>query len=384
MGESRPDLAEPSDAPRREYLHSLRLYRAAACLLVVLFHLGGALESPKYFNEPLFLMLFSTNGSAGVNFFFVLTGFTFALISWRDVGNPQRLPSYLGRRFLRIYPLYLVVFFAVWIVQMARHSTEIPTDPALLLKAALLVPLDPDVVGGTGAPVLFVAWSLQYFILLYLVFGLLILNRTAGIIVIGSLASWLFASWALDSGYPFGFLKIWPFALCGAGMFVGFAVRARWCEQHARTALTLGAIAFVATVACIKARIFFPDAVAGWDINLRPAAFGAVACLLLFGLVTLERQGWRPQWRAGLVLGDASYALYLLHVPVMGVVLKLAVAAGLAGLASAWLSWSTALVVCIASALFVHRWIGEPLIAAARRLPELARLAAPAARAKQA
>ena len=371
-------------AQRREVLNSMRLYRAAASLLVVLWHLGGKVAEPKYFSEPLFSHLFTANGSAGVNFFFVLTGFVFALHSWRDVDQPDRLPRYLWRRLLRIYPLYLVVFAAVWVAQSLVHATEVPTDPVLLFKSAVLMPLDPDVVGGTGAPVLFVAWTLQYFVLMYLLFGLLIVSRIAGILVIATLAIWQLASIVMGFDAPLGFLKVWPFAQCGAGVIVGLIVRGRWWEHLARPALWLAGAGFVATVAVIKVPIFFPDALAAWDFNLRPAAFGAIACLLLFGLVTLERQGWRPQWRAGLLLGDASYALYLIHAPAMGVVLKLAVAAGLTGLAGASLAWGTALVVCIAAAIVVHRWIEEPLVTASRKLPNLAKLAVPSARVKQA
>jgi exopolysaccharide production protein ExoZ len=232
--------------------------------------------------------------------------------------------------------------------------------------------------------VLFVAWSLQYFVLLYLLFGLLILNRLAAFIVIICLAGWQTAAWVLNFDPPLGFLQAWPFALCGAGLIVGLIVRARWWEKAARGTVVLAVVGFIGAIVVIKVGVFFPDTWPAWDVDLRHAAFGAVACLLLFGLVTLERQGWRPQWRPGLVLGDASYALYLTHAPVMVAVLKLAIAAGLTGLAGASLAWVGALVVCIATAIVVHRWIEKPLIAAARKFPDLGKLAVTSAHVKQA
>ena len=71
--------------------------------------------------------------------------------------------------------------------------------------------------------------------------------------------------------------------------------------------------------------------------------------LLVFGLVTLERQGWKPRWRRGLLLGDASFALYLIHAPVASVVCKVAIAIGLAGLLGASIAWLVALGVSIAT-----------------------------------
>jgi len=48
-------------------------------------------------------------GHAGVDFFFVLSGFIIFFVHGKDIGKPSRLPHYVWRRFIRIYPVYWAV-----------------------------------------------------------------------------------------------------------------------------------------------------------------------------------------------------------------------------------------------------------------------------------
>ena len=52
-------------------------------------------------------------GHAGVEFFFVLSGFIILHIHWKDLGHPSRFSSFAGKRFLRIYPMYWLVLAAI-------------------------------------------------------------------------------------------------------------------------------------------------------------------------------------------------------------------------------------------------------------------------------
>ena len=72
---------------------SLQEARAVAAILVVLFHLGGAIADAKYFGLSVFSVPFSF-GSAGVEFFFVLSGFIVFLRIEKSVAE------YLRRKFL--------------------------------------------------------------------------------------------------------------------------------------------------------------------------------------------------------------------------------------------------------------------------------------------
>ena len=63
---------------------------------------------------------------------------------------------------------------------------------------------------------------------------------------------------------------------------------------------------------------------------LRTIGYGLGATLMILGLAELERAGRlaAPGWLK--LLGDASYALYLVHIPVLSLATKLLFASGLA------------------------------------------------------
>ena len=86
-------------------LLSVEAARGAAAVLVLLVHSSAMLAAPKYFGEMPFYGLFKF-GHAGVDFFFVLSGFIIFHVHRTDLGNPARLGKYLARRFVRIFPTY--------------------------------------------------------------------------------------------------------------------------------------------------------------------------------------------------------------------------------------------------------------------------------------
>src|SRR5665213_1586618 len=110
--------------------------RGLAALLVVFYHLGDTLAKPKYLGadaDPL-KSLFSF-GSCGVQFFFVLSGFIITLVHRKDFGVPQRLPHYVRKRLVRIYPTYIIIFVAVYLLAIAFSSTRqtVPHDAGTLI-----------------------------------------------------------------------------------------------------------------------------------------------------------------------------------------------------------------------------------------------------------
>ena len=47
-------------------------------------------------------------GHAGVDLFFVISGFIILFVHYDDIGRPERVGRYLGRRLSRIMPAYWV------------------------------------------------------------------------------------------------------------------------------------------------------------------------------------------------------------------------------------------------------------------------------------
>ncbi|MGB5078774.1 MAG: acyltransferase [Sphingorhabdus sp.] len=90
--------------------------RGLAALWVVLHHVDITIQKAKYFDAPS-MGVFAEAGYRGVELFFVLSGFVMAAstpVNARfDFGGMGR---FLTRRVLRIFPAYLCVFLALYLV----------------------------------------------------------------------------------------------------------------------------------------------------------------------------------------------------------------------------------------------------------------------------
>ena len=122
---------------------SLQAGRAIAAMLVVLFHLGGAIAAQKYFGISAFSVPFSF-GASGVEFFFVLSGFIIFAAHRNDIFQPRKLAGYLKKRAVRIYPTYWIVFLLVYFLALASPGLRdtVPHDLSVLVKSLLLIPQD--------------------------------------------------------------------------------------------------------------------------------------------------------------------------------------------------------------------------------------------------
>ena len=97
--------------------------RGLAALLVVTRHCTQMLSGARYFGALPLGGLF-VFGHAGVDFFFVLSGFIIAYIHAGDLGRPERFGGYASKRVIRIYPTYwvaLAIMGALLVVAAILH-----------------------------------------------------------------------------------------------------------------------------------------------------------------------------------------------------------------------------------------------------------------------
>ncbi|MBY0513870.1 MAG: acyltransferase family protein, partial [Gemmataceae bacterium] len=85
-------------------LAHVQALRGVACLLVVLVHLWK-LEARFGYETPGFAAI-KWFGFAGVDLFFVISGFIITTTNRKHLGRPAAVPGYLGRRLWRVYPVY--------------------------------------------------------------------------------------------------------------------------------------------------------------------------------------------------------------------------------------------------------------------------------------
>lgn len=343
---------------------SLQAGRAAAAALVVLFHLGGTFASDKYFGFKAIDGVFGW-ADAGVEFFFVLSGFLITAAHRRDIGRPQALAPYVRKRLLRIYPTYWLICAMVCVAALAVPSLRqsLPSDAMTFVKGLALVPLDPAVVGGTGSPILFVAWSLQYEMLFYAVMAAFLVNRAAGLACAATvLLLHLGCRFGQGCGFPQSFVAGNFIFLFGIGVAAAYAAQSRLRLPRPLLVAVLALVGFVAFGAfeMWQGRDSLPV-----DRRLIYGAFSGIGIL---GMVRAEAAGdisLRQRWVA--LLGDASYSLYLLHIPVISVACKLLLALHPAGLPALLSAFGFVFLACIGAALAFYLLIERHMLRLFRR-----------------
>ncbi|CAH2602195.1 Acyltransferase [Rhodovastum atsumiense] len=149
-------------------LATLQMSRGIAASMVMLFHYQGMLAGPTFIGHTPFGGFFSF-GHAGVEFFFVLSGFIIYFVHRMDVGLPGALASYGWKRLTRIMPVYWFIL----IFYFAKTQATGTLDGATVLRSIVLFPHQPS-------PLLAVSWTLSHEILFYLVFAVAIAHRRAG------------------------------------------------------------------------------------------------------------------------------------------------------------------------------------------------------------
>ena len=288
---------------------SIQYLRAIAALMVVIFHAANMVVD----DLPPHLGLHIDLGQAGVDLFFVISGFIIWSIGRAEDAEPGR---FLLRRAVRIFPPYWAAL-SVWIaVVWAGGLHWVELDPHHVALSYLLIPHWSPTHAGTFWPVLAPGWTLIFELFFYglfaatLVFGrrvrLAVLSALVGGLVLLGLviAPQTAAATAYTSPLMLEFLG-------------GALVAELWRRGHGTIAL--GAI-------CVLAGVLLWAVLGGMSATdqtswSRPAIFGVSAVLIVFGFAQLEPVV--PALPVLEKLGDASYVLYLLHVPVLIVLLGL-------------------------------------------------------------
>jgi exopolysaccharide production protein ExoZ len=340
----------PGPSPMKTLL-SIQYLRGAAALAVVLFH---ALQWESGGFEV---------GRAGVDVFFVISG---VIMWWVTAERPIGPGTFLWRRVTRVAPLYWLATLGV-----AAGALISPTFlPEVLLgwrhlalSLAFIPHFDPR---GRPFPLLPPGWTLTYEAIFYLVFAAALLvpkrRRLLGV------ASALFAIVAA------GFLLSDPAYLLGANpMLLEFAVGV-WLGKLYETerlpgrtwGFTLAALG-VGAFAILEATGFINEL---W----RPLLWGVPAALIVAGALSLEARGAVIRSPALKTLGDASYAIYLVHLPATALV------AHTLGYDRPWLFIPVAMAASIAAGLICRAWVEKSLLALlrGRRIGPVAAAAGPA------
>lgn len=152
-------------------IYSIQYLRGIACLLVVLLHIKSLM--------PVEYRSLFSNGGIGVDIFFIISGF----IIYYATSNPSEANGnvYFTKRFLRIYPL----FFVVWLITSILNYRAEPFSE--VIRALFFIHNDYKVgAPGFGFNMIGPAWTLTFEVIFYLLFmvSCLISHKYRGLLCI--------------------------------------------------------------------------------------------------------------------------------------------------------------------------------------------------------
>ncbi|RZU02591.1 acyltransferase family protein [Rivibacter subsaxonicus] len=330
-----------------ETLNGLQYLRGIAALMVAAHHARTLLPPLEHWDSV---------GAAGVDIFFVISGYVMAYSSQRvgrDLGERGWLArDFLLKRFIRVVPLYWLAL--LWTIR--PEAATLLAQPGTWLDF-LFVPRPSPTHPGQVWPRFVPGWTINYEVFFYLLLGVGILFGSArNALVCAALAGLVMAGQLLaPSSAPGRFYTNGVVLEFGFGILL-FEIDRRWnglAVPRPLLTLLLAAGAFALW----------------WHANLPSAiSLGLPAALIVWSTLRLA-QGTEIKWL--LRLGAASYSIYLFHL------------ASYKGLRKALNLLpepltSVPLVIVIAcltatlAGLLIHHWVETPVLELLRRrlLPE--------------
>ncbi len=350
-------------------LTSIQRLRALAAITVVIGHAQTEAVVAAAKGSGAFAPSSLLPWGAGVDLFFVISGFIMVVASDRFFGQSGASGVFASRRLKRIVPLYWLFTTLYVLIQFATHK---PVGGLDLLASYLFWPR--DIFGdGIARPIFTLGWTLDYEMFFYALFAVAVRwpERRAVAIVAGTLSVGVAIGqlWHL----PAGPLAFWTQPIVLEFVF-GMGIGLLWRDGLRLPSPARGAIAAAAIALLALDLMHSAQRPSTWITPTdfaRVAAWGLPAAMLA-AAAALGRP--RPDRARGLdlvALGDVSYALYLVHPFVVGTLVRGWTVAGLAGRVGYWPFVAASLAVSIAAAFATRRWFETPVARRlARRKPE--------------
>lgn len=331
-------------------INSLQLMRGIAAILVLFFHVTFLFLTLNY---NFFYGIFK-QGDAGVDLFFVLSGFVIYYMHNKDIGISEKGREFFTKRFIRVYPIYwLILIFLVPIYFLVPlFGIEEIRNSGNLIKSILLIPQNIEYMP------LGVAWTLSHEILFYLMFGLLIILKKRFSFPI--VTTWisvtiilfiLTSSFGFSVNYLFGFIFS-PFNI----EFLGGAIVAHLFLKN-KLKYGLGFIA-LGILGFVISQFIQVD---------RVILYGIPSILLIYGMVSYEATKKIKFPILFTFLGDASYSIYLTHYPLLSAINKVFLKIHFYNTVGYFIATSLIVICTVAVGCLCHLLLEKPLIKTVKR-----------------
>lgn len=354
-------------AGKPDKLYGIQLLRGLAALLVVFGHSNLMMRYPEYFGASPYSA--RDLGGFGVAVFFVISGFIIVTSTLTEKLTPRiDGREYARRRFVRILPF-------MWVCVIGYNLfTYVGTGVVEWLPAVRAMAVWP--VGELKPNIL---WSLRHEFLFYLLFGVTMISRRASVWL---LVAWFVAPLVIYGLMPFDAHEGWhPYhhelfrvvflgseaganVQFGVGFFLGIAWLGGATPLHPlqRPGFTACVVAIVAGAVIALAGPEGP----GLGKSL---LWSVLAGMIVYvGIVTKASPGRVRD--IGVLLGDASFSIYLTHNAVLLTLLELSRGHQHFLSPTAWMILFVAIATTVGIA--AHFLVERPLIAVLSRNRPLA------------
>lgn len=351
-------------------IYSIQVLRAVAALLVVadhtLIHIFTVYDLPQIYHVMAWKL-----GGIGVTTFFVISGFVMALTNDANFGRREEPLRFMLNRIIRIMPLYWLMSAIAAALFIVTASKQISIS-YLLMSLFFIVPLD-TANHTIMQPVLGPGWTLSYEMFFYAVFALfLMLPKRAALTgfttVMVALVIWgmstLSSTEINDPTSRFAFYANPLLLLFVGGVLLG-ALYKKYESVFQNTNINIswmyGAVALTLFISIATDKN-------SWPLILQPLVFIlpliCVAIALLCRFQPVTRSG-----RLGVLLGEASYSIYLSHILVLAIMRKIVPVAPLFGIVYFIVVFTAAAV----TGTGIYKFIEVPLTKYARKFIKLKR-----------
>jgi exopolysaccharide production protein ExoZ len=336
------DRRQANDPPSgdRGVVVSIQYLRGLAAMAVGLSHIAG---HPGLTFEI---------GAAGVDVFFVISGFIMWTVTSR---RPTKPGSFMIDRLTRIAPPYMLLTITVYLIAsyIPGAFPNMRTNLSHMILSALFIPhID---LFGKAFPQIVPGWTLTYELFFYLLFagGLLAPVRQRAWICTAVISLLVVVGLLTHSAYEAVKTYTNPLLMeFAAGLWLGVAWNAKRLPsaRWGGLALLVGLTAFVA-----------------WELlsgvqpqSSRAFVWGVPAFLIVAGLVTVELRLGLVRFPLLLLLGNASYSIYLVNVFVVAATWRVLAHISVSGY------FVAAIIVSAAGGVVFWRIVERPITQLAR------------------
>lgn len=336
----------------------IQVFRGIAALLVVAYHL--TVRSAELLNQNLLFGFFKF-GYAGVDFFFVLSGFIIYYVHKQDIGKPTKFKEFISKRMVRVYPIYLLITLLILPVYLFGYGSDYKTDIGVIVKSFLLLPQDEGVY-----PVLNVGWTLSFEALFYVMFSAAILLKPkftnvifgAWILIVSGVFVYELQGGELTSNTLINFVFNSHNLEFIFGCLAAYLVTTNNIKYGKHLMLAGGAWILVSSI---------NNYVYG-DFYVHPVvAYGIPSTLIVLGAAAYDRIKPSNPPEFLMYIGDASYSIYLTHFVIITAMLIGFLKLGILDFIGYQVAMALIILVTVVLGCLVYKYIEKPMLNYCRR-----------------